>query len=54
MIGVAKNQSVSRFASRSRTSRKWTVSADTQQREPERQHELHEHDRPETTAGPSA
>ena len=29
MIGVAKNQSVSTFASMSRMSRKWTVSADT-------------------------
>ena len=40
MIGVAKNHSVSRLASRSRMSRKCTVSADSDEREAEREDQL--------------
>ena len=44
MIGVAKNQNVSRFDRMSRMSRKCTVSADRISAKPERQDQLHQHD----------
>ena len=50
MIGVAKNQNVSRFDRMSRMSRKCTVSADRISANAERQDQLDEHDERETSA----